>query len=302
MKSSILSLSTLLAAAALLSSCSVLDKVGLGKKTSGAAPAQTTEAPKSQTTVSQAPATTTSPLEGEWSIVEVNGKDVVVNGENHPKLDLQPNAAHAGDLNVIGYNGCNYINGVWALKGNTLTKAGEFISSLMLCQDAPYETEINIALNTVGGFTLVDEQNVTLNDATGQPLLKLRKRNLSFLNGAWRVTEIEGQPVPSTADVRIVIDIDECRVHGNAGCNILNGDITVNLDKGDGIEFKNLMTSRMMCPEIATEQVFLLALESVDRAAAGANADQANLLNSSGQTIISLKRLTEAELQELKAE
>ncbi|MDE6555688.1 MAG: META domain-containing protein, partial [Duncaniella sp.] len=268
MKGSIFSISVLSVGLMMLASCSTIKKAGSLIKPKSSATAAKTETPKpAEESVSVTVAE--SPLAGEWSITEVNGKEIVVNGENHPKLALQSEAAHPGEISVIGYNGCNYINGTWMVDGTRLTRAGEFISSLMLCQDAPYETEINVALNTATGFAVDDEQNVRLTDASGTTLLKLRKRNLSFLNGAWQVTSIEGQPVPASANIVIVIDIDECKIHGNAGCNILNGEITVNLDKGDAIEFKNLMTSRMMCPDINTEQVFLLALESVDRASSG---------------------------------
>ena len=127
--------------------------------------------------------------------------------------------------------------------------------------------------------------------------MKLRKRNLAFLNGAWRVTAIEGQPI--SARIMMVIDIDENRVHGNAGCNMLNGEIVVNLDKGNGLEFKNLATSRMTCPDIATEQAFLLALENVDTADKGASDNEALLKNTSGQVIITLTRLTPEEIAEM---
>lgn len=286
-------LTAICASVIMLGSCSSLKKTA-----SQPAPAPTT-AETTTTTTTEVTTIATSPLAGEWSIVEVSGKPVEINGENHPKLTLQPSETHPADISVIGFNGCNYINGTWTAKGTSLAPAGEFLTSLMLCQDAPYESAINVALNTVGGFTVVDDQNVTLTDVAGTPVMKLRKRNLSFLNGAWAVTSIEGQSVPASANVNIVIDIDECKVHGNAGCNILNGDITVNLDKGDGIEFKNLMTSRMMCPDIATEQAFLLALESVDNATAGTSLDRADLRNAAGQTIITLRRLSEAELQEI---
>lgn len=52
----------------------------------------------------------------------------------------------------------------------------------------------------------------------------------------------------------------------------------------------------MTCPDIATEQKFLLALENVDTAAKGPNADTAYLKNSAGQVIISLKRLAPDEI------
>lgn len=237
-------------------------------------------------------------FDGEWSIVEVNGENVTVNGENHPKLTFTVEPSRPGMVSVIGFNGCNYLNGAWNIKGSKIVPAGEFISSLKACDDAPYEYSINQALSQAASYQLTDPSNMALLTDTGRTAMKLRKHNLAYLNGAWRVTEIEGEAI--TAKVRIVIDVDEHKIHGNAGCNLLNGDITVNLDKGNGIEFKNLATSRMMCPDMATEQAFLLALESVDNAAQGSTPDTAMLKNTAGKTIISLKRLTAAELAEME--
>lgn len=236
-------------------------------------------------------------FDGEWSIVEVNGENVVINGENHPKLTFTIEQEKPGMINVIGFNGCNYLNGAWNIKGSKIVPAGEFISTLKACDDAPYEYAVNQALDQAESYQFTDPSNMVLLSSTAQPVMKLRRHNLAFLNGAWRVTEIEGAAI--SANVRIVIDVDEHKIHGNAGCNILNGDITVNLDKRDGIEFKNLATSRMTCPDIATEQAFLLALESVDNAAKGSTPDTAVLKNAAGQTIISLKRLSAAEIADM---
>ncbi|MDE6205197.1 MAG: META domain-containing protein [Duncaniella sp.] len=236
-------------------------------------------------------------FDGEWSIVEVNGENVVINGENHPKLTFTIEQEKPGMISVIGFNGCNYLNGAWNIKGSKIVPAGEFISTLKACDDAPYEYAVNQALDQAESYQFTDPSNMVLLSSTAQPVMKLRRHNLAFLNGAWRVTEIEGAAI--SANVRIVIDVDEHKIHGNAGCNILNGDITINLDKRDGIEFKNLATSRMTCPDIATEQAFLLALESVDNAAKGSTPDTAVLKNAAGQTIISLKRLSAAEIADM---
>lgn len=231
-------------------------------------------------------------LQGEWSIVEVLGQKVVINGEDHPKLTLSPTIG--GMIDVIGFNGCNYLNGTWNLRGDKIIPAGEMLSSLRACPDAPYEYMVNQALAQVDSYKIIDSSNVSLLSTDGTVVMQLRKRGLAFLNGAWKVTAIDGQPV--SAKIRVVIDVDEGRIHGNAGCNLLNGEITANLDKGDGIEFHNLATSRMTCPDIATEQAFLLALENVDTASKGETADYAVLRNSAGQAVIALTRLSQAEL------
>ena len=233
---------------------------------------------------------------GQWSITELAGKPVNVNGENHPNLIFEVDPANKGLLNVIGFDGCNFINGSWQVTGNKITKAGEFLTSLMSCPDAPYEQLVNQAINNTTGYVFVDDDNINFTDYQGKTLMKVRSRNLAFLNGAWRVTTIESEPVPAGANLKIVLDIDECKVHGEAGCNLLNGDIVVNLDKGDGIEFKDLATSRMTCPYIQTEQAFLLALEQVATASEGVSKDEALLKNGAGQTVIVLRRLSPDEI------
>lgn len=288
MKNSIRPLSLILLAGGLMaatSACSTMKKeVSKGKATATEVvdKVETAVAPNSHDT---------DALLGEWSITEVEGKTVVVNGENHPKITLAQVPGQNDVLRVIGFNGCNYLNGDWRLKGQSIVPQGEFISSLRACPDAPYEQDVNIALNSVASYTTTDADNLELKAADGRTVMKLRSRNLSFLNGAWKVTKLNGHEVPASADLRIVLDIEEGRIHGHAGCNILNGTLLVNLDKGNALEFKNLVTTRMTCPDIATEQEFLLALEEVDTATRGASPSEALLKDASGKTVVTLTRL-----------
>lgn len=235
---------------------------------------------------------------GEWSITEIYGDKVTVNGENHPKLSFQLSEDVPGALMVIGFNGCNYLNGSWIVNGSKLNPNGEFITSLKACPDAPYEFAFNQAINRVASYSVIDNNSISLNSESGTALMTLRKRNLSFLNGAWQVTTIKGTPVPASTAIKVVIDIDECKIHGNAGCNILNGTVVINLDKGDGIEFKDLATTRMTCPDIATEQSFLVALEEVATCTEGASADQAIMKDSDGMPMLTLIRISPDQLNE----
>lgn len=275
-------------------SCSLLDKIT--SKTPKTPVAEQTAVP-SAAPVQESP-TSLKPLEGEWSIIEVLGQEVVVNGENHPKLTLTPKGD--GMLEVIGFNGCNYLNGVWNIRGNHIIPAGELISSLRACHDAPYEFSVNQALGQAENYTVTDASNMTLKSVSGKEVMKLRKRGLAFLNGAWKVTSIDGEPV--TAKIYMVLDIDEKKVHGNAGCNLMNGEIVVNLDKGDGIEFRNLVTTRMSCPDMAAERQFLLAMENVATVDKGDNEDTAALLDSSAKPVVTLVRLSAEQLKQLSDE
>ncbi|MCM1076038.1 MAG: META domain-containing protein [Bacteroides sp.] len=275
-----------IAVASILSGCSALKKSGTTVTDPNSDVKATTVS-----TISSYDESQIAPLLGSWAVTSINGKQVVVNGDNHPFLTFEsiPDAKTA--ILVIAFNGCNYLNGSWIVRGNKLEANGEFLSSLKACQDAPYETAMNQALHGVQSYNIVSDDVISLNSAAGSSVLTLRKRNLSFLNGAWQVTTIQGTPVPSNTAIKVVIDIDNCTIHGNAGCNVVNGSVVVNLDKGNGIEFKDLATTRMTCPAIATEQAFLLALEQVATCSEGASSDQAIMKGSNGQPLLTLIRI-----------
>lgn len=281
-----------IAVAALVSGCGTFKKVTSAVSTPSS---ETTQTPVTSE-ISSYDESQIAPLLGSWAVTAINGKQVVINGDNHPQITFEsiPDAKTA--ILVIGFNGCNYLNGSWIVKGSKLESNGEFLSSLKACQDAPYETAMNVALHEVKSYSIIDDNSISLNSAEGTPVITLRKRNLSFLNGAWQVTTIQGTPVPANTAIKFVIDIDNCTIHGNAGCNILNGTIVVKLDKGDGIEFKDLATTRMTCPAIATEQSFLLALEQVDTCVEGASADQAIMKGTDGNPLLTLIRIPASQV------
>lgn len=149
-----------------------------------------------------------------------------------------------------------------------------------------FETVRKFSIDKIGQDYLL-----YMKDATGKTTLTLRKSDISFLNGAWTITKIEGQQVPDSAGVKMVIDIPEMRVHGNTGCNILNGSLFIDPDKQNSIQFVNLATTRMMCPDAELEQKFLVALEQVETVVPGSDATQAILKDGQGQEMLLLKRL-----------
>lgn len=259
-----------------------------------------TTAPESPSTEVRTPAGKVTPaLAGAWSIVDVGGKAVTVAGDDYPSMTFDTADCAPGQVNMYLYNGCNYINGLWAVSGNTLTRAGEFPSTMKYCAEAVDEIPINMALERVAGFAIEKINNeyfLYLKDAAGTTLMTLRKHNLNFFNGAWRVTEIGGVNMTGDRAPEMVIDLADGKIHGNAGCNVLNGSVTQNLDHEGGIGFTNLYTTRMTCPEIAIEQAFILALEEVETCVPGDNDNIALLKDATGKTVISMVRVSADQL------
>ena len=205
----------------------------------------------------------------------------MISQQNHSKVSSE-------DHRLYGSNGCNIINGDFTLSGNSKLKIGNVISTMMACPDAPYEQAINLALEATQSFDITKkghEYYLELRDSRGNNLMTLRKHNMDFLNGTWEVSEING-------DMQMVIDIQEQKLHGNTGCNIVNGSLMIDPDKSNSIQFQNLGTTRMACPEdiMKGETALLVALESVEYAQKGKTGTVV-MLDKNNAPVLVLKKV-----------
>lgn len=232
-------------------------------------------------------------LYGEWTVANVNG--TAVTGDERPYVVFDTTSVNPFQLKVYADNGCNVLNGELAVTpGGEMRKVSDFLSTMKYCADAPYEIGINMAFDAVASFNVEKIGNdylMYMKNASGTTLMVLRKCDITFINGAWTVTRLGNQEISEDKDMKLVIDIPELKVHGNTGCNILNGNIFVDPDKQNSLQFKDLATTRMMCPDIENEQRFLVALEQVETAVPGADGTTAQLKDAQGQVLIVLKRL-----------
>lgn len=298
----IISLSAIISIAFNFISCSILNR----NKTSDTAVQQTetvSETPKQMETGSEM--STTMPIKKEtvkmdtimfmringlWTLREINGiKLSVGNGdseENRPFIyfDGRTGKFYAND-------GCNTINGDFSIRQNGSLTINPLLSTLMACPDAKYDQQFKLGLANTVSYKLkqeVDENLLVLYNGKGSVIMVLVHPETDFLNGSWTVETIDGKHI-ARDDVKMVIDIPEGKIHGNTGCNIFNGGIFVDPDKNGSIQFKDIAVTRMMCPDIATETAFLVALESVEYARK-INGD-AQLLNSSHKVVMTLSPL-----------
>lgn len=233
-------------------------------------------------------------LVGEWSVVNVGGTEVVAQDDQYPTVSFDNLSTPAGIVNMVANDGCNYINGSFAVNGDKLVKSGEFTKTMRLCPDAKYEMQITNALNAVSAFSIElnnNEYSLLLKDDAGTTLMTLCKANLAFFDGAWRVIELDGATLTEGHAPEIVIDLSNGKIHGNAGCNVVNGSINQNLDFKGGVEFSNLFTTMMACPYLSTERAFLVALEQVVSCVPGENTNIAVLKDASEKTLITLERI-----------
>ncbi len=224
-------------------------------------------------------------LYGEWDIVSMRKKKVYTIDRAYLYLDF------AGGNKVYGSNGCNTINGTFQLSGNNL-QFGEFISTSRQCHNVTSEKTIMHALADVRRFTLETQYNaqyLNLMNSKGAVIMVLKRHNLDAMNGAWLIKEIDSENV-SDKGMRVVIDAIEQTIHGDTGCNIINGIITLDPAKDMAIQFEDLHSTGHNCQNIDIETALLLALERTE-SCKRINQNEMALLDNKGAIVIVLQRI-----------
>ena len=224
-------------------------------------------------------------LYGEWDIVILRKKQVYTMERAYLYLDF------AGGNKVYGCNGCNTINGTFQLNGNSI-KFGEFISTSESCRNVTSEKTIMHTLAEVRSFTLQAQYNaqyMNLMNAKGAVVMVLKRHNLDAMNGAWLVKDIDSENV-SQLNMRMVIDAIMQTIHGDTGCNIINGVISLDPSKDMAIQFEDLVSTDYQCESIEYETALLLALERTE-SCKRINQNEMALLDNKGNIVIVLQRI-----------
>ena len=127
-----------------LGSCSTINNIIHRQAKDTPAPAAPV-APVTETTVVSSNQSVKT-ISGKWALIEINGRELTINGDNRPTFTFTAAPDVAGAVSLIAFNGCNYLNGTYLVGENKLVPQSEIISSLMACPDAPYEYEVNQSL------------------------------------------------------------------------------------------------------------------------------------------------------------
>lgn len=228
-------------------------------------------------------------VKGDWAIETVNGKPAV--GETAPYLKFVPDQKR-----VYGNDGCNIINGGYQYNPADSTLVFSDMATTMRACGMPDITdmEVHAALGAARYYTWRlngDDYYLTLYDADHNPVMELMHQNFQFLNGTWLVKEIDGTAV-DVPDMKMVIDVDEGKVHGNTGCNILNGSLETDMDAANSISFQKIGLTRMACPDPNYETQLVVALEEASRAKP-LKEGRVALLNNQGETVLLLERTSD---------
>ncbi|MCM1517772.1 MAG: META domain-containing protein [Pseudoflavonifractor sp.] len=119
-----------------------------------------------------------------------------------------------------------------------------------------------------------------------------RAAAIADLNGEWAIAAIDGKPVTSPArreTAFLGFNTTTGQLYGNASCNMLTGSFDTKAAPGV-IEFTNMGSTRMMCPDMSLEQSVMSALQQVASYAIDRKSGDIELRGDSGKTLILLKK------------
>mgnify|MGYP002604618115 FL=1 len=146
---------------------------------------------------------------------------------------------------------------------------GALASTRMMCPDMTVENNVLSALSKVKKYKKLGTENIALCGSSNRPLVVLQKKEstvkLSDLDGKWMITEAAGEAIPEGMEKQpfIEFNVAEKRLHGNAGCNIINGAIQVDEVNPSAISFPQIISTMMACPDMEVEGRITKALNSV---------------------------------------
>lgn len=230
-------------------------------------------------------------VKGDWAIEKVNGEKVI--GETAPFLKFDPS-----DNRVYGNNGCNVINAEYKYNPEDSTLSFAYLSSTMrMCyKEGITDIEINRAMDATRYYSWSlngDDYYMTFYNEDKEPVMELMHQNFQFLNGTWKVKEISGEKI-NIEGMKLVIDVEEGKIHGNTGCNILNGSLEINMNSANSISFQAISKTLMLCPDENYETRLLVALEEAMKAKP-LKGDKVELLDSQEKPVLLLERTSDKQ-------
>ena len=208
---------------------------------------------------------TFSDLDGSWNIVELNGK-VLNPAETNQVIEFDV-ARHS----LSGRAGCNRMMGQieYSDSRKNIIKFPQVATTRMACPDMTLEQNVLSALGQVKKYKKLGKENIALCGSSNRPIIVLQKKaptvKLSDLSGKWIISEAGGQSIPEGMEKQpfIEFNLSEKRIHGNAGCNLINGGFVADNENSSAISFPQLISTMMACPDMEVEGRVMKALNEV---------------------------------------
>ncbi len=205
-------------------------------------------------------------LSGEWNITSIEGQNITGKSDAFLGFDLKENR-------IYGNTGCNSIMGEISIDS---LNPGQIVlsnvaSTRMMCHDMDTETKILAALEKTSGFQ-ASANGIELTDKSGKVILSLEKKDekqttlasISSLEGEWIISKANGKDVEVVEKTPfLAFNITDKSVHGNAGCNVINGIIEQEENNESSLKLGQMMSTMMAGPGMEAEGDILAAIGKV---------------------------------------
>lgn len=236
---------------------------------------------------------TVADMAGEWNIIEINGAAVVpAPGQEFPFIGFD---AQGGK--VYGNSGCNRIMGSFDVNAKPGSiDLGALGSTRMMCPDMTVEKNVLSALAQVKAYKRIGKDQMALCGSSKRSVVVLKKKDntmsLAMLEGRWNIVEAAGEAVPQNMENQPFLELDIAgkKLHGNAGCNVINGGFQTEEGNVASISFPNLISTMMACPNMDVEGRVTKALGAVKTFGKLASGDM-GLYDADGTLVMVLKKM-----------
>lgn len=151
-------------------------------------------------------------------------------------------------------------------------------------EQAPMDDRESVGENEVGGGALTaPAPQPSANMAVALP------EDFS-LNGEWTIFSVRGNEVSGEERPYVTFDLPAKRFYGNNGCNYINGDLTVDVNRA--LKFDNMISTMKMCQDDQFQYLINLALADVNSYSARQVKHETflDLKDETGRTILVLRR------------
>lgn len=203
-------------------------------------------------------------IDGEWDIIEINGTAVVpAPGQAYPYIGFNKTTGR-----IYGNAGCNRLMGAFDVNAEPGTiDLGQIGTTRMICPDMVLEQNVLNSLAQVEHYVKLGEENIGLcGKSLKHPILILKKKmpdmTVADLEGKWKIVEAGGIVIADDLENQpfIELKVEEKSLHGNAGCNIINGSFQTEEGNATSLSFSQLISTMMACPAMDVESRVTKAL------------------------------------------
>lgn len=239
-----------------------------------------------------------SELEGYWVLKSINGKEAktVFTGAL-PTLIFD-----FKEMRISGTDGCNSYAAGFAFEKNILSPSN-IVATQMLCLGDTPEHNFFAELgrpNTLsienGILILTDKDNTSkLEFQQGQAPAKTGESiTTEQLLGTWNLKKMDGQDAVTEfkSDEGLVPSLtfiaDNSRITGNSGCNTYNSAFRI---ENNMLIIEPVMTTRMACPNMAKEVVYLRNL--ADTSSVSFSSPDELVFTKNGKTVLEFEKSAE---------